>query len=81
MKPNEILNCEVQIRKTLLDFYSSQLSGHSRLIIGFSAIFFGLITVRTSLVSSFPSTEFLATYSSIMIVSFFFCFLLFCKAA
>ena len=76
MKANEIFNCEIQIRKTLLDFYSSQLGGHSRIIIGFSAILFSLITVRNNLNSSSSSLNFSATYFSLFIASFFFCFLL-----
>jgi len=40
---------EVQIRKLLLDFYSSQLTTHSRLIIGFAALLFTVLTLFVDL--------------------------------
>ena len=39
---------EIQIRKLLLDFYSSELTTHSRLIIGFSVLLFTILSLAPS---------------------------------
>lgn len=75
MDSKDTLRLEIQIRTALLNFYASQLGGHSRFIIGFSVVLFSLITVRNNLVSSFPSWDFNIIYSSLLIASSVFCFL------
>jgi hypothetical protein len=40
-----IVSDEIQIRKLMLDFYSSELTTHSRLIIGFSVLLFTVLNV------------------------------------
>jgi hypothetical protein len=39
---------EMQCRKLLLDFYSSQINTHGALIIGFSVVLFAIIQIRIS---------------------------------
>jgi hypothetical protein len=39
---------EMQCRKLLLDFYSSQINTHGRLIIGFSVVLFAIVEIRIS---------------------------------
>lgn len=76
MDSKEDITIEIQIRTALLNFYASQLGGHSRFIIGFSVVLFSVITVRTNLLSTFPDLDFLVIYSSLFIASSVFCFLI-----
>lgn len=46
----------IEIRKLLLDFYASELTTHSRLIIGFSVIIFTILQIVQKLVENSPLT-------------------------
>jgi len=70
----------IQCRKLLLDFYSSELATHSRLIIGFTVILFTLASLLLEVTQSSQQTisvaQFRIIYLSISLVAFGLWFLL-----
>jgi len=59
-----------QCRKLLLDFYSSELSTHSRLIIGFTVILLTLLQITWNLRESISLAQFRIVYFGISLVAF-----------
>jgi len=67
---------ELQCRKLLLDSYSSQLTTHARLIIGFAIILLTLLEVKRNLQPSISHIQFGIVYFGIFIAAFGLWFLL-----
>ena len=63
---------EIQCRKLLMDFYSSEINSHSRLIIGFAVLMLTLIQVRQNfMVYSLTTScwQYLIVYSGIFLIA------------
>jgi len=63
---------EIQCRKLLLDFYSSEINSHSRLIIGFAVLMLTLIQVRQNFMAYSLTTsclQYLIVYSGIFLTA------------
>lgn len=69
---------ELDCRELFLDFYSSELTTHARLIIGFAVILLTLVEITLNLTArgSISSAQFLIAYSGIFAASFALWFLL-----
>jgi hypothetical protein len=50
-------NNVIEVRKLLLDFYASELTTHSRLIIGFSVMMFTILQIAQKLEENSPLTD------------------------
>lgn len=61
---------EVECRKLLLDFYSSQLTSHARLITGVAIILFTIVQVKLGLLSAFSIIQSGIFYSGVLIFAF-----------
>ena len=80
--PNDDINHEFSSRKLLLDFYSSQISTHSRIFIGFSALMFTILNVRVTLFdtigrSALKSWQLIILYGFVLALGFIIFFVLF----
>ena len=73
MEPHQDESYELQCRKLLLDFYSSRLQTHSRLIIGFAIILLTLFDIKLRLISISPIQS-QTIYSAIFLVALAFWF-------
>jgi hypothetical protein len=69
---------EVDVRRLLLNFYSSELNSHARLIIGAAALFFTIVNVIldiSSKVSALTAVQNIIAFISLLSVSFILWFL------
>jgi len=64
---------EINCRRLLLNFYSSEITAHSRLLIGFGVIMFTLVEVRIAL-RELPLERTLLGYSAFFLASFALCY-------
>jgi len=68
MSDPEQVDCELSCRQLLLHFYSSEINTHGRVLIGFAALMFTILTVRVSLFNHSP----LATWQLFIFYGFVF---------
>lgn len=67
---------EIQARKLLLDFYSSELTTHGRLIVGFAVILFSLLEIILQLEKPISGVRFWMAFFGLSLAAFALWFLL-----